>query len=48
MSNPLQNDPGPSQRRSAGQKILSVVDVVMKICEALLGLFGRRSDDPKP
>ena len=46
MSNPLQNN--PQQRRSAGEKILSVVDVVMKICEALLGLFGRRSDDPKP
>lgn len=48
MSNPLQNDPPKQQRRSAGQKILSVVDVVMKICEALLGLFGRRGDDPKP
>lgn len=44
MSNPLQNDP-PKQRRSAQQKILSVVDVVMKICEALLGLFGRRQED---
>ena len=42
MSNPLQNAP---QRRSAQQKILSVVDVVMKICEALLGLFGRRAED---
>lgn len=46
MSNPLQNQ--QQQRRSAGEKILSVVDVVMKVCEALLGLFGRRSDDPKP
>lgn len=47
MSNPLQND-SRQNRRSAGEKILSVVDVVMKICEALLGLFGRRTDDPKP
>lgn len=43
MSNPLQNN--PPQRRSAQQKILGVVDVVMKICEALLGIFGRRSED---
>jgi hypothetical protein len=49
MSNPLQNNPPPpsSNRRSAGEKILSVVDVVMKICEALLGLFGRRTDDSR-
>jgi hypothetical protein len=46
MSNPLQND--PPKRRSAGDKILSVVDVVLKICEALLGIFGRRKDDPRP
>lgn len=46
MSNPLQNR--SEQRRSTGEKILSVVDVVMKICEALLSLFGRRSEDPKP
>lgn len=45
MSNPLQND--PPKRRSAQEKILGIVDVVMKICEALLGLFGRRNDDPK-
>lgn len=44
MSNPLQNNP-ERQRRSAGEKILSVVDIVMKICEALLGLFGRRQED---
>jgi hypothetical protein len=44
MSNPLQNNP---QRRTTTDKILSVVDVVMKICEALLGLFGRRKEDPK-
>lgn len=44
MSNPLQNDRPP---RNAGARILSIVDVVMKICEALLGIFGRRSDDPK-
>ncbi len=43
MSNPLQNH--PAERRSASDKILSVVDVVMKICEALLHLFGRRSED---
>lgn len=46
MSNPLQNR-GPENRRSAGEKILSVVDIVMKICEALLGLFGRRTDDKR-
>jgi hypothetical protein len=46
VSNPLQND--PAKRRSAGEKILSVIDVVSKICEALLGLFGRRKDDPRP
>lgn len=46
MSHPVQDH--DRQRRSAGAKVLAVVDVVMKICEALLGLFGRRSDDPKP
>jgi hypothetical protein len=46
MSNPLQNNP-PKERRSASDKILGVVDVVMKICEALLGLFGRRTDDKR-
>lgn len=45
MSNPMQNE--TPNRRSAQQKILSIVDVVMKICEALLGLFGRRNDDTK-
>jgi hypothetical protein len=47
MSNPLQNEP-PVKRRDAGQKILSVVDVVLKVCEAILGIFGRRKDDPRP
>lgn len=46
MTSPLQGGK-PPERRSAQQKILSVVDVVMKICEALLGLFGRRSDDKR-
>jgi hypothetical protein len=45
MSNPLQNQP---DRRSNAQKVLSVVDVVMRICEALLGLFGRRREDKAP
>jgi hypothetical protein len=46
MSSPLQGG-SPKERRSAQDKILSVVDVVMKICEALLGLFGRRKDDSR-
>lgn len=45
MSNPLQNDPGHPQRRGTAEKILSVVDVVMKVCEALLSMFGRRKGD---
>ena len=46
MANPLQNDPPrPQRRRGAGEKILSVVDVVMKICEALISIFGRRRED---
>lgn len=45
MSNPLQNDPGHPQRRSTGEKILAVVDVIMRVCEALLSMFGRRKTD---
>ena len=45
MSNPLQNDP---PRRSAVTKILSIIDIIAKIANALLFLFGRRSDDKTP
>lgn len=43
MSNPLQNR--SDARRTAGEKILGIVDVVMKVCEALLRIFGRRKED---
>jgi hypothetical protein len=44
MSNPLQNAP-PPERRSATEKILAIVDIIAKIANAILHLFGRRSTD---
>lgn len=37
--------PLPGERRSSIEKVLAVVDVVERICTAILRLFGRRKQD---